>query len=122
MNNKRFETWMSAADEELLEEAQMPLPARQIRWRRVCGALAACLCVVVGLLLWRILPLREQGAAEPALQALPQTEKAEREPAASETMQEPPQDAAGAEPAQEPAQEPVPQPQEETAATADTIA
>ena len=26
MNDKRFETWMSAADEELLEEAQMPLP------------------------------------------------------------------------------------------------
>ena len=92
MNDKRFETWMSAADEELLEEAQMPLPARQIRWRRVCGALAACLCVVVGLLMWRILPLREQGAAEPALQALPQTEKAEREPAAAETMQEPPQE------------------------------
>ena len=124
MNNKRFETWMSAADEELLEEAQMPLPARQIRWRRVCGALAACLCVVVGLLMWRILPLREQGAAEPALQALPQTEKAEREPAASETMQEPPQDAAGAEPAQEPAQEPVPQPQEaaETLTSADLAA
>ena len=54
MNEPMLRMMMDAIDDELLEEAQRPLPARRpaLRW----GTLAACLCITAALLLaqpWR---------------------------------------------------------------------
>ena len=42
MNDNRMKRWMDAIDDDLLEEAQRPLPRGNtaLRW----GGLAACLC------------------------------------------------------------------------------
>ena len=54
MNEPMLRMMMDAIDDDLLEEAQRPLPARRpaLRW----GTLAACLCITAALLLaqpWR---------------------------------------------------------------------
>lgn len=49
MNEPMLRMMMDAIDDDLLEEAQRPLPARRpaLRW----GTLAACLCITAALLL-----------------------------------------------------------------------
>ena len=47
----RFFLFMNAVDDDLLEEA-LALPKRKTLWRGLAAA-AACLCVVLGLLLWQ---------------------------------------------------------------------
>ena len=49
MNEPMLRMMMDAIDDELLEEAQCPLPVRHpaLRW----GTLAACLCIAAALLL-----------------------------------------------------------------------
>ena len=52
MNDNRMKRWMDAIDDELLEEAQRPLPrgGAARRW----GALAACFCAAaLALALWQ---------------------------------------------------------------------
>ena len=51
MNDNRMKRWMDAIDDDLLEEAQRPLPAAA---RRAVGALAACFCAAaLALALWQ---------------------------------------------------------------------
>ena len=52
MNDNRMKRWMDAIDDDLLEEAQRPLPrgGAARRW----GALAACFCAAaLALTLWQ---------------------------------------------------------------------
>lgn len=52
MNDNRMKRWMDAIDDDLLEEAQRPLPrgGAARRW----GALAACFCAAaLALALWQ---------------------------------------------------------------------
>lgn len=52
MNDNRMKRWMDAIDDDLLEEAQRPLPrgGAAHRW----GALAACFCAAaLALALWQ---------------------------------------------------------------------
>ena len=52
MNDNRMKRWMDAIDDDLLEEAQRPLPRSGAarRW----GALAACFCAAaLALALWQ---------------------------------------------------------------------
>ena len=74
MNEPMLRMMMDAIDDELLEEAQRPLPARRpaLRW----GMLAACLCIAAALLLaqpWRAGQADSDmdGAADPAPSAAP---------------------------------------------------
>ncbi|MGM9662751.1 MAG: hypothetical protein ACI3WR_06630 [Oscillospiraceae bacterium] len=46
MNQKRFDTWMKAVDDELLEEAQRPVK-RKRTGLRAAGAVAACLALLL---------------------------------------------------------------------------
>ena len=74
MNEPMLRIMMDAIDDELLEEAQRPLPARRpaLRW----GMLAACLCIAAALLLaqpWRAgqADSAMDGAADAAPSAAP---------------------------------------------------
>lgn len=73
MNEPMLRMMMDAIDDELLEEAQRPLPARRpaLRW----GMLAACLCIAALLLAqpWRAgqADSAMDGAADPAPSAAP---------------------------------------------------
>ena len=75
MNEPMLRMMMDAIDDDLLEEAQRPLPARRpaLRW----GMLAACLCIAAALLLlaqpWRAgqADSAMDGAAAPAPSAAP---------------------------------------------------
>ncbi len=62
----RFRRWMAAVDDELLEEAWSPVrTGRKGRKTAAVVAVAACLCVAIGLMLWRGLTvLRAQTTAE----------------------------------------------------------
>lgn len=51
MNRDRFRQIMSAIDTEFLEEAQMPLKKAAV-WPKIT-ILAACLCLIAGIALWR---------------------------------------------------------------------
>lgn len=51
MNSDRFRQVMSSIDTEFLEEAQTPVKKAKV-WPRIT-ALAACLCLVAGIALWR---------------------------------------------------------------------
>ena len=51
MNEPMLHVLMDAIDDDLLEEAQRPLPAR--RPARRWGTLAACLCIAAALLVWQ---------------------------------------------------------------------
>ena len=46
MNKTRFQKWMNAVDDDLLEEAQQPMRKRRT-WLYSAGAIAACLAVAV---------------------------------------------------------------------------
>lgn len=61
MNDNRMKRWMDAIDDDLLEEAQRPLPRGNtaLRW----GSLAACLCAAA---LALVLALLGHGAAQRA--------------------------------------------------------
>jgi len=48
----RESRWRNAVEGELLMEAA-PSRARKLRWKRLIAAAALCLCVTTGLLLWR---------------------------------------------------------------------
>ena len=60
MNEPMLRVLMDAIDDDLLEEAQRPLPVRRpaLRW----GTLAACLCIAAALLVWQ--PWHTAGKAE----------------------------------------------------------
>ena len=55
MNPERFRAVMTAVDDELLEQAVRPVKKSSITLLRFT-ALAACLCIVVGLFWWRMTP------------------------------------------------------------------
>ena len=55
MNAERFRTVMNAVDDDLLEQAVRPAGKRPVRIHRF-AALAACLCIVVGLFWSRMTP------------------------------------------------------------------
>lgn len=46
MNQTRFQKWMNAVDDDLLEEAQQPMKKKR-SWLYSAGAIAACLAVAV---------------------------------------------------------------------------
>ena len=52
MNQNRFEKLMHAVDDELLEEARQPLPRRRARLGTWAFVTAACLCLVIGAVLF----------------------------------------------------------------------
>ncbi len=65
----RFRRWMTAVDDDLLEEALYPARSTgrypRTRYMLWMAAVAACLCVTVGLLLWRgLTSVRTQTTAE----------------------------------------------------------
>lgn len=46
MNQTRFQKWMNAVDDDLLEETQQPIKKKR-SWLYSAGAIAACLAVAV---------------------------------------------------------------------------
>lgn len=72
MNQERFDKIMRAVDDDLLEEARRPLPRRRSRVGTWALITAACLCLVVGtVLFFDPKPAEEALPEEPALSAAP---------------------------------------------------
>ena len=81
MNQERFDKIMHAVDDDLLEEARQPLPRRRSRVGTWALVTAACLCLVVGSVLFLgPKPAEEALPEEAALSAAP-TEEPEAAPA-----------------------------------------
>lgn len=73
MNDNRMKQWMESVDDDLLEEAQHPLPrsGSVLRW----GALAACLCVAaLALALWQPWSGNETGGAVYSARSVPKAD------------------------------------------------
>ena len=49
MNQARFQKWMSAVDDDLLEEARRPLKKKKRTWLYSTVGLAACAAVIIGI-------------------------------------------------------------------------
>lgn len=52
MNQRRFEIWTHAIQDDFLEEAQTPVRHRSMHIRIAAGAAAACLCLIIGGVMW----------------------------------------------------------------------
>ena len=73
MNQTRFQKWMNAVDDNLLEEAQQPMKKRR-SWLYRAGAIAACLAVAV-----TAITLSRRGTDQPAMIANPMHESSAAE-------------------------------------------
>ena len=73
MNQTRFQKWMNAVDDDLLEEAQQPMKKRR-SWLYRAGAIAACLAVAV-----TAITLSHRGTDQPAMIANPMHESSAAE-------------------------------------------
>lgn len=88
MNQERFDKIMRAVDDDLLEEARQPLPRRRSRVGTWALVTAACLCLVVGSVLFLgPKPAEEALPEEAALSAAP-TEEPEAVPALPEAEEQ----------------------------------
>ena len=73
MNQTRFQKWMNAVDDDLLEEAQQPMKKRR-SWLYSAGAIAACLAVAV-----TAVTLSHRGTDQPGMIANPMHESSAAE-------------------------------------------
>src|SRR5574344_725026 len=73
MNQTRFQKWMNAVDDDLLEEAQQPMKKKR-SWLYRAGAIAACLAVAV-----TAVTMTHRGTDQPAMIANPMHESSAAE-------------------------------------------
>ena len=73
MNQSRFQKWMNAVDDDLLEEAQQPMKKKR-SWLYSAGAIAACLAVAV-----TAVTMTHRGTDQPAMIANPMHESSAAE-------------------------------------------
>ena len=73
MNETRFQKWMNAVDDDLLEEAQQPIKKKR-SWLYSAGAIAACLAVAV-----TAVTMTHRGTAQPTMITNPMHESSAAE-------------------------------------------
>lgn len=86
MNQNRFDKLMRAVDDELLEEARQPLPRRGAHWGTWTVVAAACLCLVIGTVLFLNPGAGSDAQPEAATLSAPPAEAAEEPDAAPSEM------------------------------------